>query len=172
MRHLSWALFLILCLSCREQKPDANLFNTPYRIFTELPALASFQKVIDTVISPPPFYDPKYRMLHLRDNKSHLIVFDSIVYDSLFQRTYYAMDTLAIPPLEPQHMITMGYCYLGDAQDENIIALVEKTDRMKIKMIISAWQANPISGKIEPLELSQRLRCLNEFYSGESIQVL
>ncbi|PCE66514.1 hypothetical protein B7P33_04250 [Sediminicola luteus] len=132
-----------------------------------MPALASFQKVVDTVIYGSD-YDPIYRMLHLRDNRSHLIVFDSIAYDSLFQRTYYAMDTLAIPHLRTQEMITMGYCYLGDAQDENIIAIVEKTDSIKIKRIISAWQANPISGKIEPMELSQRLHCVNEFYKGNS----
>ena len=76
--------------------------------------------------------EPKYGILHLQDKLNNLIIFKSISLDSINDRIYNVLDTLVIPNSQKTDFITIGYCNTNNENDENIIAIVDKTDSLMI----------------------------------------
>ena len=52
---------------------------------------------------------------------------------------------------------------MGNSTPEEIIAIVERTDKDTIQTIAKAWKANSETRKIESIKNLKALTCLNEF---------
>ncbi|WP_344730728.1 hypothetical protein [Corallibacter vietnamensis] len=62
-------------------------------------------------------------------------------------------------------LITIGYCQINQNNDENLIAIVDKTDSLKIQNIRKVWTANTITNKIEAVNNLNGINCFNEWFS-------
>ena len=72
--------------------------------------------------------------------------------------------SLAIPDLKNTEFITIGYCQLNQNLDENLIAIVTKTDSMNIQRITKVWRANTTTNSIEVVNNLNGINCFNEFF--------
>ena len=160
-------------VSCKK-KNNESLIGGQFKDYYELSLLAKYQKKADTT-----FFNfelnPNFGLLHLKQNDQDLVLYSSIKSDSLQNRTYEILDTLSISNLSANETLTIGYCEidLGNDDNGNIIALVEKTENnnMFVQKVNKAWIANPETHKIEPLVNFEEVDCINEFYNGEETRI-
>ncbi len=134
------------------------------RNFKDIPQLKKFVKVNDTTIYENNL-ENKYGILHLKNESKNLVIFKGILTDSLDNVTYKILDTLSISNLKKPEFITINYCNLKNDNKANIIAIVDKTDSLKIKNIKKVWIANTTSEKIELENNLNRIDCFNEFFT-------
>lgn len=66
--------------------------------------------------------------------------------------------------MNPSELITIGYCQINENNDENLIAIVEKIDSLKILNIRKVWAANTNTNKIEVVNNLNKINCINEWY--------
>lgn len=165
MKNVFFILILVSLISCGNSSLKKNHsiigMESKSRNFKEINQLKNYIKVIDTTIFEDNI-DPKYGILHLKNESNHLIIFKGIATDSAENVTYKILDTLSISNLEKAEFITIGYCFLNNDNDENIIAIVEKTDSLKIQNIKKFWRANTTSEKIELSTNLNGINCFNE----------
>lgn len=62
-------------------------------------------------------------------------------------------------------LITIGYCQINENSEENLIAIVDKTDSLKIQNIRKVWRANVSTNKIEIADNLNGINCFNEWFS-------
>ena len=75
------------------------------------------------------------------------MVFSDISLDSDYNRSYEILDILIIPNTNKPEFITIGYCQINEDNDENLIAVVDKTDSISVQNIKKVWKANTVSKK-------------------------
>lgn len=139
-----------------------SIIGLEFKKFDQIENLSNYTRVSDTVIYGNG-NEPKYGILHLLDKDNNLIVFKSIVIDLKKEdRIFKILDTLIIPNKNESDFVTVGYCQFNKDNDENLIALVEKTDSLSIQKIKKVWKANTTSGKIENVNNFTKIKCLNE----------
>ena len=136
------------------------------RNFKDIHQLKKFVKVNDTTIYENNL-ENKYGILHLKNESKNLVIFKGILTDSLDNVTYKILDTLSISNLKKPEFITINYCNLKNDNEANIIAIVDKTDSLKIKNIKTVWRANTTSDKIERENKLNGINCFNEFFTEE-----
>ena len=163
-------LLSIISITCCKEKKNESIIGLQFRDYKKIEQLANFEKVSDTS-----FYDidfePKYRILHLNNEKKDFVIYANIWYDSDLKRNYKVLDTLTFPNLDNNEKVTIGYCEidLKNQSNGNLIALVENIDsqNMFIQRIKEVWVANPHSEKIETIKDFDKVDCINEWYKGE-----
>ena len=170
MKNVFSILILLVLVRCGNQTGQKNNsiigMASTNRNFKDIPQLKDYAKVNDTIIYEGNIED-KYGILHLKNKSTHLVIFKGITTDSLENVTYKILDTLSISNLKKTEFITIRYCYLNNDNDANIIAIVDKTDRLKIKNIKKVWRANTTSNKIEQENNLNGINCFNEFFTEE-----
>lgn len=146
-------------------KNNHSIIGKEFRRFNEIESLLNYTKISDTVIYGNSF-EPKHGILHIQDKKNNLILLKSITLDSSNKDIIYKiLDTLIIPNLNKHELITIGYCQLDEDNDENLIAIVDKTDSLKIHNIRKLWRANIVTNKIEAVNNLNGINCFNEWFS-------
>lgn len=165
MKNLFLVLTLIIFVSCNNQteKNNNSIIGIKFQNYNQINQLKNYTKVSDTVIYENNT-DPKCGILHLRDKKSNLVVFKGISHDATEKITFEILDTLIIPNSSKPEFITIDYCRINEANNENLIAVVDKTDSLLIQNIKKAWKANTVSEKIESLNNIQGINCYNEWF--------
>ena len=135
-----------------------------FQKFNQIEQLSNYTKISDTVVYGNNS-EPKHGILHLRDKINNLIVLKSVTLDSKNEnRIFKILDTLIIPNLSKPELITIGYCQLNKNMDENLIAIVDKTDSLLIQNINKVWRADTTTGKIENVNELSGINCLNEWF--------
>ena len=135
MKNFLFILTTLILLSCgnKTNKKNHSIIGMKFQKFNEIERLSDYTKISDTTV----YGDnskPKHGILHLRDKKNNLIIFKSITLDSKNEnRLFKILDTLIIPNLNKPELITIGYCQINQNNDENLIAIVDKTDSLKIQ---------------------------------------
>lgn len=164
MKNVLFILTLFILVSCDNKTSKKNhfLIGMEFQNFKQIDELENYIKVSDTVIYGNN-EEPKFGILHLHDNSTNLVVFKSITLNTIPNSTFKILDTLIISNLEKSEFITVGYCYINNGYDENIIAIVDKTDSLKIQKIKKVWKANTYSKKIEKIYNLDEISCFNEF---------
>ncbi|MBJ2174107.1 hypothetical protein JBL43_07655 [Aureibaculum sp. A20] len=165
MRNILLILTVITLISC-DNKTDKNnnsIIGMQFQNFRQLNQLEKYTKVSDTTIYESNL-EPKYGILQLRDNSNNLVIFKSISLDSIRNTTFKILDTLIIPNPNKTELITIGYCQINNDNNENLIALVDKTDSLKIQNIKKIWKANTDSEKIEKVNNLNEINCINEWF--------
>ena len=140
-----------------------NQLNYSYTEFQNLDFLHGYKKNSDTSYVD---YgnDPTHRVTELKKDNKRIILFSEINLDQDRTEIYSLKDTLMILNLGSDQYVSIGYCYKSGLHAEEIISIVQSTDKSKIQKIIKAWRANPKSEKIEKLESLENLDCFNEYY--------
>ena len=167
MKNLLFILISLILFSSsnKPNKKNHSIIGMEFQKFKEIEILSNYSKISDTAI-----YEnnsaPKHGILHLRDEKNNLIILKSITFDSRNEnRIFKILDTLIIPNLNKPELITIGYCQTNENNDENLIAVVEKTDSLKIQNIRKVWRANTSTNKIEIVNILNGINCFNEWFS-------
>jgi hypothetical protein len=165
MKKILIIFTLLVLASCGNTavKKNHSLIGMEFQEFRQINQLKNYIKVSDTAIYENNM-EPKYGILHLQNESTNLVVFKSSTLDSIQNLTFKILDTLAIPISKNSEFITIGYCAINNRNDENIIAIVEKTDRLKIQNIKKVWSANTVSRKIEIITNLNEISCNNEFF--------
>jgi hypothetical protein len=145
-------------------KKNHSIIGMEFQYFKQIDKLVDYTKVSDTTIYENNL-DPKHGILHLRNQINNLIIFKSISRDSIENIIYKISDTLIIKSLNKPELITIGYCQINEDNNENIIAIIEKTDSIKVQNIKKAWKANTTSSKIEIINKLDGINCWNEYYT-------
>ena len=166
MKNLLFILTSLILLSCsnKTNKKNDSIIGMEFQKFNEIARLSNYSKISDTTVygNNP---EPKHGILHLQDKKNNLIILKSITLDSRNEnRIFKILDTLIIPNLNKPELITIGYCQINEDNDENLIAIVDKTDSLEIQTIKKVWTANTSTNKIEILNNLDGINCLNEWF--------
>jgi hypothetical protein len=173
MKKLLILLTIISIVACKE-KHNESIIGMQFKDYRKINQLANFKKIIDTSFYLIDF-EPKYGILHLRNEKKDLVIYANIWHDTDGKRTYKVLDTLSFSNFDKNEKVTIGYCEidLKNQRNGNLIALVENTDgkNMFINRIKEAWVANPLSEKIEPIKNIDKVDCFNEWYNGEETKI-
>ncbi|TWO33942.1 hypothetical protein E1J38_003975 [Seonamhaeicola sediminis] len=167
MKNLLFVLISLILFSCgnKTNKKNHSIIGMEFQKFKEIERFSNYSKISDTVVYGN-YSEPKHGILHLRNKKINLIIFKSINFDSENEnRIFRILDTLVIPKLNKHEVITIGYCQRNDNNNENLIAIVEKTDSLKIRNIRKVWTANTNTNKIEIVNNLNRINCFNEWFS-------
>lgn len=165
MKKLFIFLVSLIFINCGKDSTTKNnsIIGMKFQNFKQITQLENYIKVSDTAIYENNI-EPKYGILHLQDESNNLIVFKSITLDSIRNLTFKILDTLIIPNSKKSEFITISYCDSNNGNDENIIAIVNKTDSLKIQNIKKVWKANTDTEKIERVIDFSKYGCYNEFY--------
>lgn len=139
------------------------MIGMEFQNYKQITQLKNYTKVSDTSIYENNI-EPQYKILHLQDKSNNLIVFKSMTPDSIGNLTFKILDTLIIPNSKKSEFITIGYCYSDNGKDENIIAIVDKTDSLRIQNIKQVWKANTDFKIIEKANNLSGINCFNEFF--------
>ena len=139
------------------------MIGKEYQKFSQVENLSDYAKVSDTTIYGNN-YNPAYSILHLRNKSNNLVVFNSITHDLYNTRTYRLLDSLIIPNLYTPELITIGYCEKNQDRNENLIAIVDKSDSLLVEHIRHVWKADTNSKKIEKLKNLNGIKCYNELF--------
>jgi nitrate reductase NapAB chaperone NapD len=172
MKKLIILITILIVIACKE-KQGGSIVGIQFKDYKELKKLDNLEKISDTSF----FYDgePKFRLLHLNNEKKELVIFASIYKDSANNRNHKVLDTLAFSNLHDQEKLTIGYCEidLKNQNNGNLIVLVENTDSKNMfnTKIKNAWVANPNSEKIEQLKNVVKIECFNEWYDGKESKI-
>ncbi|WP_165734272.1 hypothetical protein [Polaribacter sp. 20A6] len=168
MKNVFSILILLVLVSCSSKTDKKNNsiigMESSNRNFKDIPQLKNYVKVSDTSIYKSNAAD-KYGILHLKNEANHLVIFKGIITDSINKVSYKILDTLSISNLKKPQFITIGYCNIKSDNKANIIAIVDKTDSLKIKNIKKVWMANTTSEKIELENNLNGIDCFNEFFT-------
>ncbi|QYA26937.1 hypothetical protein G3I01_16025 [Gramella sp. MT6] len=159
-------MILLLILSCQNSKrseleKENDVFEQSFSDYKELAILKDYQKVTDTSYIKNGM-EPTHRITHFRKNEKNLILLSSITFDDNYQEVLLPLDTLKIPNLEQDTYITIGYCEMSNMLPEEIIAIVEKTDRDTIQKVMRAWKADYSKSEIEEIQDIEDIICLNQ----------
>ena len=165
MKNLLFILILLILISCgnKMNKKNHSIIGMEFQYFKQIEKLADYTKVSDTTIYENNL-EPKHGILHLRNQENNLIVFKSISRDSIENIIYKISDTLIIKNLNKPELITIGYCQINEDNNENIIAIIDKTDSLKVQNIKKVWKANTNTNKIEIINKLDGINCFNEWY--------
>src|SRR5690606_30604779 len=106
-----------------------SIIGMEFQDFKQINQFENYIKISDTSIYGNNTF-PKYGILHLRDKTNSLIVFKSHSTESNQDITFKILDTLIIPNANTSELITIGYCQENEDNNENLIALVDKTDSL------------------------------------------
>ena len=147
-------IFLFLIISCNnkaENKPELIRYSN----------YENYEKVSDTSYIKIGT-EPTHRITHLKKGSENLILFKKISLDQHNNENQTILDTLSINNLNDVFTITIGYCEMTNSTPEEIIAVVEQTEKDSIQTIVKAWKANSVTGKIENIKHVNAIACLNE----------
>jgi len=165
MKNLLFILTSLILFSCG-YKTNNSIIGIEFQKFNEIETLSNYSKISDTVVYGNNS-EPKHGILHLRDNKNNLIILKSITLSTKNEnRIFKIMDTLIIPNLNKPELITIGYCQTNEDNTENIIAIIDITDSLKIQNIRKAWKADTSTNKIEIENNLSEINCFNEWFSN------
>lgn len=166
MKNLLFILILLTLISCGNNinRKNHSIIGMEFQYFKQIDKLADYTKVSDTIIYENNL-EPKHGILHLRNQVNNFIIFKSIFRDSIENKIYKISDTLIIKKLNKSELITIGYCQINEDNNENIIAIIEKTDSIKVQNIKKAWKANTTLNKIEIINKLDGINCWNEYYT-------
>jgi len=167
MKNLLFILTTLILFSCGNKmtKKNPSIIGMEFQKFNEIERLSDYTKISDTTVYGNNS-EPKHGILHLRDKKNNLIVLNSITLDSKNENRFFKiLDTLIIPNLNKPELVTIGYCQINEDNNENLIAIVGKTDSLKIQNIRKVWIANTSTNKIEIINNLNEINCLNEWFS-------
>lgn len=156
-------ILTILVLTNCTHKENNSIIGKEFQKFKQIKALANYTKVSDTVIYENNI-EAKHGILHIRKQTNNMVIFKSIIQDSTDNLTYKILDTLVISNLKKSEFISIRYCVTDNNNDENIIAIVDKTDSLRIQNIKKVWKANTTSKKIEKVTNIDKIECFNEWY--------
>lgn len=158
------ATAIISCVNSdkTENENKTELTAHSFSEYRELTFLKNYEKVTDTSYIKSGG-EPTHRITQLKRSNEILILFNKISIAENFTEKYSILDTLRITDLRPNSYISIGYCESKNLLPEEIIALLEKTEEDTIQKVLKAWKANSETSKIEKLDTSKILRCLNEF---------
>ena len=166
MKKLLFILTSLVLFSCgnKANKKNHSIIGMEFQKFYEIERLSDYSKISDTTVYGNNS-ELKHGILHLRDKKNNLIILKSITLDSKNEnRIYKILDTLIIPNLNQPELITIGYCQINEDSDKNLIAIVDKTDSLKIQNIRKIWRANTSTNKIEIVNNLNGINCFNEWF--------
>ena len=166
MKKLLFILTSLVLFSCgnKANKKNHSIIGMEFQKFYEIERLSDYSKISDTTVYGNNS-ELKHGILHLRDKKNNLIILKSITLDSKNEnRIYKILDTLIIPNLNKPELITIGYCQINENNDKNLIAIVDKTDSLKIQNIRKIWRANTSTNKIEIVNNQNGINCFNEWF--------
>ena len=165
MKNLILILLAFILTSCGNKTSENNdsIIGMEFQKFKQLKQLSNYTKVSDTSVFENNS-EPKHGILHLRDRTNNLILFKSITIDSNQNRSFKILDSLTISSLNETEFVTIGYCQINKDWDENLIAIVNKTDSLSIQNINKVWRANTKSEKIENVKILSGINCLNEWF--------
>ena len=153
-----------MILSCKINSDSENktdLFNISYSDYKNVDLLKDYKKISDTAY-PKSGFENTHRITQLEKNGTRLILFAKVkIAQDEYKETYNVIDTLKINNLSKNQKVTIGYCEAENSLMEEIIAIVEKTDRDTIQKIVKAWKANDENNKIEIIENSEISFCFN-----------
>ncbi|PHR96122.1 MAG: hypothetical protein COA80_09345 [Leeuwenhoekiella sp.] len=165
MKNYFFLVLLVLAIFFNCKNTDKNISESiitkEFTDFNQIEPLLNYNKVSDTVLYGNRNF-PGFGILHLQKENGDLILFNKITLDSFQNRTYTILDTLAIQNLKQNEFITIGYCEFENEQNENLIAIVDKTDSISIEHINAAWQVNTVTQKIESITDLSSIKCVNE----------
>jgi hypothetical protein len=166
MKNLVPCLLILFILSCKNKNSHSDdkidLFRISYSDYKEVDLLQDYKKVSDTSYIKSGL-DVTHRITELERNGKRLIIFAKINYaKDEYKQIYNILDTLQINNLGKDLKVTIGYCEVENSLMEEIIAVVEKTDKDSIQKIVKAWKANDKNNKIESIENSEIIFCFNE----------
>jgi len=160
MKQVSTLLILLLLiLSCNNKDKKISEDKSDLK---ELSQKVEFDKVSDTSYIKNG-NEPTHRITHLKNKNENLILFKRIATNEIGEENLSILDTLSIKNLDDIFYITIGYCEMKTASPEEIIAIVERTEKDTIQTIVKAWKANSQTRKIENINNLNALTCLNEF---------
>ncbi|KJD34214.1 hypothetical protein PW52_13545 [Tamlana sedimentorum] len=166
MKRLLFIFASLTLFSCcnKTYKKNHSIVGMEFKNFNEIDKLSDYSKISDTTIYGNNS-EPKHGILHLRNKKNNLIILNNITSDSKNEkRIFKILDTLIIPNLDKPELITIGYCQINENNDENLIAIVDKTDSLNIQNIRRIWRANTSTNKIEILNNRNGINCINEWF--------
>ena len=166
MKRLLFILTSLILFSCgnKTSKKNHSIIGMEFQKFNKIERLSNYSKISDTTVYVNNS-ELKHGILHLRDKKNNLIIFKNITLDSKNEdRIFKILDTLIIPNLNKPELITIGYCQIKQDNDQNLIAIVDKTDSLKIQNIRKVWRANTITNKIEIVNNLDEINCFNEWW--------
>ncbi|OYX25980.1 MAG: hypothetical protein B7Z06_06415 [Flavobacteriales bacterium 32-35-8] len=163
MKNSLFILTFIILVDCGSQPnvKSNSIIGMEFQDFKQVNQLENYIKISDTVIYENGTF-PKYGILHLRDKTNNLVVFKSLSMESNQDIRFKILDTLIIPNPNTSELVTIGYCQENEDNNENLIALVDKTDSLMIQNIKKVWRANTTSQKIESITSLKKINCLNE----------
>jgi hypothetical protein len=166
MKNFLFIFISLILFSCGNNvnKKNHSIIGMEFQKFNEIERLSNYSKISDTTVYVNNS-ELKHGILHLRDKKNNLIIFKNITLDSKNEdRIFKILDTLIIPNLNKPELITIGYCQIKQDNDQNLIAIVDKTDSLKIQNIRKVWRANTITNKIEIVNNLDEINCFNEWW--------
>ena len=165
MKNFFLILITVVLLRCNNQtdKPNNSIIGMTFQNYKQINQLKDYTKISDTIIDEKNI-DPKYGIIHLRDDTNNLVVFSDISLDSNDNRSYEILDTLIIPNTNKSEFVTIGYCQIHEDDDQNLIAVVDKTDSITVQNIKKVWKANTVSKKIEFINNLTGINCINEWF--------
>jgi hypothetical protein len=167
MKNLVPLLLILFILSCKNNNSHSDddpvdLFSISYSDYKEVDLLLDYKKVSDTAYIKSGL-NVTHRITELERNGKRLILFAKITYaKDEHKQIYNILDTLQINNLHKNQKVTIGYCEVENSLMEEIIAVVEKTNRDTIQKIVKAWKANDKNNKIESIENPEIVFCFNE----------
>jgi len=164
MKNILLILSSLLLINCTNKSTTKNnsIIGKEFKNFNEIKQLENYSKVSDTTVYENNI-EAKYGILHLKNESNNLVVFKSILRDSVQNLTFRILDTLVISNSKNSEFITIGYCQIDRNNDENLISIVEKTDSLMIQQIKHVWKVNTDSKKIERVKNLSKMNCFNEF---------
>ncbi|TYB78563.1 hypothetical protein [Bizionia myxarmorum] len=166
MKNILFILISSLLVNCggNEAKNTSSLVDMKFHRYNEIDELSNYTKISDTVIYGNN-EEPKHSILHLKNDLNNLVIFNSISSDtSNDKRLFTILDTLVIPNSNKSKLVTIGYCQINQDMNENLIAIVDKTDSLIIENIHKVWMANTASNKIESINNLDEITCFNEWF--------
>lgn len=165
MKYFIPIILFFLITSCKNANSNSNdnseLFDIAFSEHKNVEYLQDFEKISDTSYVKSG-NEPTHRITELKKNDKTLILFSKIQLDTERNEVYSILDTLQVKNLRSDQRITIGYCEVENSLMEEIIAIVERSDKDTIRNIIKAWKANSSTNKIELIENLANITCLNE----------
>ncbi|CAH8283752.1 hypothetical protein EV196_102598 [Mariniflexile fucanivorans] len=166
MKNLLLFLISITLVNCssKTEKKNISLIGMEFKEAKQVEKLFNYTKVSDTVFyENASDFEAKHGILHLNNVINNLIIFKSILYYVNNNRSFKILDTLIITKLDGSEFVTIGYCE-NKMNNNNFIALVDKTDSLEIQKINKIWLANVSSEKIELVNNMDNITCINEWF--------
>jgi hypothetical protein len=164
MKNLILFFSVLVLVGCSNQSTSKDsIIGLEFQNYKQVDQLSNYTKISDTSVYEKNI-EAKYGLLHLRKDSTNLIVFKSISLDTRQNRVFKILDTLVPFKTNSSEVITIGYCQFNKDKDENLIALVDKSEGSKVEKIYAVWRANTNSKKIESVKNLDGISCLNEWF--------